>query len=142
MCIESHFCTIFWIEHLVYGRYICVYRPMADAEVCFLLKYGVLPATQPYQAIIEGPSGRAYAEKYLRGKKKVDTHPTTVVEFAIPVSLRDHLFALQHKPEDGAMSMGLGAKAGNGLAIFNEHLQDGTASWRIVLVKRTAATKH
>merc|ERR1719284_551016 len=53
-----------------------VYRPMGDAECLHLVARGALPATQPYQAIIEGERGRVYAEKYLGGLKKVDTRPT------------------------------------------------------------------
>eukprot|EP00050_Salpingoeca_kvevrii_P014417 m.35938 g.35938 ORF g.35938 m.35938 type:complete len:175 (+) comp5752_c0_seq1:274-798(+) len=117
----------------------CVYRPMGDAEVMHLVVHGVLPATQPYQAIIEGANGRAYSEKYLRGHKRVDTHPTTVVEFVVPQALIDELFQRQHKPEDGALSMGLGPKAGDGLSLFNAALEAGEASVRIVTVKRGAS---
>ena len=45
------------------------------------------------------------------------------------------------KPEDGAMSMGLGHKAGGGLGLFNASLRDGTSTWRIVLVKRPLKQK-
>ena len=113
-----------------------VYRPMGDGEACHLVAHGMLPATQPYQAIIEGERGRGYAEKYLVGHKKVDTDPTTVVEFVVPRSLIAALFARQHKVEDGAMSMGLGAKAGDGLGEFNAALERGEATWRIVTIKR------
>ncbi len=91
---------------------------MGDAEMGHLLIHGVLPSSQPYQAIIEGDVGRIYAEKYLTGHKWVDTHPTTVVEFSIPIELRNQLFAMQHKAEDGAISMGLGEKAGRSLLFF------------------------
>ena len=77
-----------------------------------------------------------YAEKYLRGHKAVDTSPTTVVEFVVPEALVDRLFAMQHKAEDGAISMGLGNKAGGGLPLFNAALTDGRGSWRVVCVKR------
>ena len=113
-----------------------VYRPMGDGEACHLVAHGVLPTTQPYQAIIEGERGRGYAEKYLVGHKKVDTSPTTVVEFVVPRSLIAALFARQHKVEDGAMSMGLGVKAGGGLGEFNAALERGEATWRIVTIKR------
>jgi hypothetical protein len=92
---------------------------MGDAEFAHLLRLGALPATQPYQAVMEGEPGRAYAEKYLNGKKWVDTMPTTVVEFALPVALVARLMAMQCKAEDGCMSMGLGDKAGNGLPLVN-----------------------
>lgn len=91
-----------------------VYRPMGDKEVSYLIQNGKLPSTQPYQAIIEGERGRIYAEKYLRGFKKVDSEPTTVIEFNSPTELIDQLFQIQHKVEDGALSMGLGNKGGNG----------------------------
>ena len=38
--------------------------------------------------------------------------------------------------EDGAISHGLGDKGGKGLPLFNECLQSGEGSFRIVLVKR------
>jgi hypothetical protein len=113
-----------------------VYRPMGDTEALFVVANNQLPDTQPYQAIIEGDAGRVYAEKYLAGKKWVDTAPTTVMEFDCPQQLIEALFAIQHKPEDGAMSMGLGHKAGGGLPLFNQSLADGTTTWRVVKVKR------
>lgn len=111
---------------------------MGDKELAYLLEHGALPATQPYQAIIEGQNGRNYAEKFLRGHKKVDTAPTTVVEFVVPAVLVKTLMARQCKVEDGAISMGLGNKAGNGLSLFNEALQIPPALFRIVLIKRKA----
>ena len=54
-----------------------VYRPMGDKEVSHLLRQGTLPSSQPYQTIVRGESGRAYADKYLRGQKRVDSSPTT-----------------------------------------------------------------
>lgn len=63
------------------------HRPMGDLEVKYLIEHKLLPDTQPYQAIIEGQVGRAYATKYLTGKKWTDTHPTTVVEFTTPVEV-------------------------------------------------------
>jgi hypothetical protein len=75
--------------------------------------------------------------RYLTGQKRVDTSPTSVVEFAIPVELYEVLFAIQHKVEDGAISIGLGNKAGNALPLFNSALADGRSSWRIVKVKRS-----
>ncbi|KAL6065520.1 Peptidylprolyl isomerase [Balamuthia mandrillaris] len=115
-----------------------VYRPMGDAEVLHLVQHNRLPDTQPYQAIIEGPVGREYAEKYLAGRKWVDTSPSTVVEFDPPESLVKTLFERQHKAEDGAISMGLGDKAGGGLPLFNESMDKGETTWRIVKVKRNA----
>mmetsp|Transcript_48225 Transcript_48225/g.134909 ORF Transcript_48225/g.134909 Transcript_48225/m.134909 type:complete len:185 (-) Transcript_48225:1512-2066(-) len=112
---------------------------MGDLECGYLLKHGVLPSTQPYQAIIEGERGRTYAEKYLRGHKSVDTSPTTVVEFTAPRHLIATLFEIQHKVEDGALSMGLGDKAGKGLPLFNASLASGETTYRIVLVKRQVA---
>jgi hypothetical protein len=114
-----------------------VYRPMGDREATYLITYNQLPSTQPYQAIIEGDNGRTYAEKYLRGTKKVDSQPTTVIEFIAPTELIDNLFAIQHKVEDGALSMGLGNKAGGGITMFNESLAEGQTTYRIVLVKRS-----
>lgn len=66
----------------------------------------------------------------------MDTAPTTVVEFRVPVSLIQTLFQRQHKAEDGACSMGLGHKAGRGLPLFNDALAKGLSTWRIVMVKR------
>jgi hypothetical protein len=109
---------------------------MGDLETIFLLDHNELPATQPYQAIIEGTVGRKYAEKYLRGIKKVDTSPTTVVECCVPCELVDTLMQMQHKVEDGAIIMGLGNKAGGGLPLFNDVLAKSPTSFRIVLVKR------
>ena len=60
---------------------------MGDTELLFLLQYNQLPDTQPYQAIIEGERGRVYAEKYLNGKKWVDSCPTTVVEFVVKTTI-------------------------------------------------------
>eukprot|EP00696_Hemimastix_kukwesjijk_P014450 gnl/Hemi2/28457_TR9417_c0_g1_i2.p1 gnl/Hemi2/28457_TR9417_c0_g1~~gnl/Hemi2/28457_TR9417_c0_g1_i2.p1 ORF type:complete len:173 (-),score=68.80 gnl/Hemi2/28457_TR9417_c0_g1_i2:292-810(-) len=95
------------------------------------------PSTQPYQAIIEGPPGREYSEKYLNGKKWVDSCPTTVVEFTPPAALIALLMGQQCKVEDGAVSMGLGDKAGGGLGLFNASLACGDTTWRIVKVKRS-----
>ena len=52
-------------EHSSSAATTTVYRPMGDGEARHLVAHGVLPATQPYQAIIEGERGRVYAEKYL-----------------------------------------------------------------------------
>ncbi|CAF1369464.1 unnamed protein product [Didymodactylos carnosus] len=101
-----------------------VYRPMGDIEAKYLVANGQLPNTQPYQAIIEGQEGREYANKYLTGKKWTKTHPTTIVEFTSPIELIETLKKRQIKVEDGAMSMGLGNKAGKGLDIFNEKMDD------------------
>lgn len=113
-----------------------VYRPMGDIECQHLLTSGTLPDTQPYQTIVEGKEGRIYAEKYLRGHKSVDSSPTTVVEFAAPRVLVQHLFAMQSKNEDGAISHGLGDKGGQGLPLLNFSLQSGETTFRIVCVKR------
>eukprot|EP01119_Soliformovum_irregulare_P001668 TRINITY_DN11400_c0_g1_i1.p1 TRINITY_DN11400_c0_g1~~TRINITY_DN11400_c0_g1_i1.p1 ORF type:complete len:176 (-),score=29.36 TRINITY_DN11400_c0_g1_i1:43-570(-) len=121
---------------------INVYRPMGDTEILYLVQNGILPDTQPYQAIMEGESGRIYAEKYLNGKKWTDTHPTTVVEFTVPGTVIDTLKARQIKVEDGALSMGLGNKAGKGLPIFNDSIRSGSITWRIVKVKRPIKTKE
>ena len=119
-----------------------VYRPMGDAEVLHLLEHGGLPDSQPYQAIIEGAGGRVYSEKYLNGAKWTNTHPSTVVEFTVPSALIADLMARQHKAEDGAISMGLGDKAGKGLPLFNAALADSAtgSSFRIVKVKRRVST--
>jgi hypothetical protein len=63
--------------------YVNVYRVMGDIELLFLLNNNFLPNTQPYQAIVEGETGRKYMEKYLNGIKYVDSKPTTIVEFTI-----------------------------------------------------------
>jgi hypothetical protein len=119
-----------------------VYRPMGDVELGFLLKTGQLPNTQPYQAIIEGSEGREYASKYLTGQKWTDTNPTTVVEFLAPTELIETLKKMQVKVEDGALSMGLGSKAGGGLPLFNESLQSRATTYRIVKVKRNKKAKE
>ena len=111
---------------------------MGDNELLFLLANNQLPSTQPYQAIIEGEEGRIYSNKYLSGKKKVDTNPTTVVEFTMPILLLEEIKAKQMKIEDGVMSMGLGNKAGGQLPLFNEYLANGEITYRIVNVKRGA----
>ena len=116
-----------------------VYRPMNDEELSHLLMHGVLPTNRPYQTIVRGEEGRAYAEKYLRGTKWVNTSPTTVVEFVCPADLIEELFAMQCKPEEGALSHGLGDKGGKGLAKFNASLSSGASRHRIVLVKRKAS---
>lgn len=51
------------------------------------------------------------------------------------------LFDMQHKVEDGALSMGLGDKAGKGLPLFNASLASGETTNRIVLVKRQVAAR-
>jgi len=120
---------------------IPVYRVMGDIEVAYLLKNNLLPDTQPYQAIVPGPDGRVYMEGYLKGKKKVDTTPTTVVEFMIPRTLWDTLFAIQHKNEDGVVSVGLGNKAGKGNGLFNKSLESNESTYKIVTVKRSVKEK-
>merc|ERR1712139_322286 len=95
-----------------------------------------LPDTQPYQTIVVGNEGRIYAEKYLRGRKSVDSSPTTAMEFRAPRPLIQQLFTMQSKNEDGAISHGLGNKGGRGLPLFNASIRNGETSFRIVLVKR------
>eukprot|EP01091_Cochliopodium_minus_P002702 TRINITY_DN12555_c0_g1_i1.p1 TRINITY_DN12555_c0_g1~~TRINITY_DN12555_c0_g1_i1.p1 ORF type:complete len:168 (+),score=40.93 TRINITY_DN12555_c0_g1_i1:132-635(+) len=109
-----------------------VYRVMGDLELLYLMENNKLPDSQPYQTIVEGENGRRYVEKYLKGQKKVDSLPTTVVEFIIPIDTLKLLFSMQQKIEDGAISHGLGSKGGGGLNIFNQNL----ISWKIVTVKR------
>eukprot|EP00455_Lapot_gusevi_P018682 TRINITY_DN2023_c0_g3_i1.p1 TRINITY_DN2023_c0_g3~~TRINITY_DN2023_c0_g3_i1.p1 ORF type:complete len:175 (-),score=4.85 TRINITY_DN2023_c0_g3_i1:106-630(-) len=116
----------------------CVYRPMGDAETLYLVEHNQLPNTQPYQTIVES---RDYAEKYLNGKKWVDTHPTTVVEFVAPKDLIQGLFAMYSKPEDGCLSTGLGDKGGGGLSEFNESMAAGRTTWRIVKIKRAIGAR-
>ena len=118
-----------------------VYRPMGDLECAHLLHFGTLPATQPYQTIVEGEEGRNYAERYLRGSKWVDSVPTTVIEFVCPTPLVAGLFAKQCKPEHGCLSHGLGSKGGKGLPLFNESLRDRITTLRVVLVKRPRVGK-
>ncbi|KAJ3297738.1 hypothetical protein HK104_000149 [Borealophlyctis nickersoniae] len=113
-----------------------VYRPMGDTETIYLVQHNVLPDTQPYQTIVEGARGWWYSNKYLTGQKKTNTHPSTVVEFTCPVELIEKLKTMQIKVEDGAMSMGLGCKAGGGLGMFNESMRNGETTYRIVKVKR------
>lgn len=105
------------------NAFTTVYRPVGDVELSFLLERGVLPATQPYHAIMCEEAGREYAERYVYGTKSVDTKPSTVVEFLFPEQLISKLFSIQQKPEDGCLSHGLGSKAGNTLPMFNYWLQ-------------------
>ena len=114
---------------------------MGDAEVTYLWENKFLPDTQPYQAIIEGPVGRWYSNKYLNGAKWTDTNPSTIVEFVVPIELIEILKTMQTKIEDGAMSMGLGHKAGKGLGLFNQSMKDGKTTFRIVKVKRIIKVK-
>ncbi|CAF2860536.1 unnamed protein product [Rotaria sp. Silwood2] len=114
-----------------------VYRPMGDTEVKYLVEHGELPDTQPYQAIIEGENGRLYSNKYLTGGKWVSSHPTTIVEFCAPTELIETLKQKQMKIEDGALSIGLGHKAGKGLPLFNESMRKGDTTFRIVKIKRS-----
>eukprot|EP01133_Synstelium_polycarpum_P004008 gene4008-4641_t len=116
--------------------YTNVYRPMGDIEARYLVEHGHLPSTQPYQAIIEGVAGRAYANKYLTGKKWTDTSPSTIAEFTCPQVLIESIGKIQTKIEDGALSMGLGDKAGNTLPLFNDSLIKGESTYRIVKIKR------
>ena len=115
---------------------------MGDPECRYLLEHGILPDTQLYQTVVEGATGREYAEKYLRGHKKVDSLPTTVIEFIVPKTIVEELFAMQTKIEDGAISHGLGCKGGKGLPILNQSLSARESSFRIVLVKRGPAKSH
>ncbi|KAK5577093.1 hypothetical protein RB653_002031 [Dictyostelium firmibasis] len=120
---------------------INVYRPMGDLEIIFLVENGFLPNTQPYQAIIEGSNGRQYANKYLTGKKWTDTNPSTIVEFTCPIELIEHCKSIQTKIEDGAISIGLGNKAGNTLPFFNDSLKSTQTTFRIVKIKREIPKK-
>jgi hypothetical protein len=137
--ITHHGSSSIWLETLSSspepGR-INVYRPMGDTEVRYLVEHGELPDTQSYQAIIEGENGRLYANKYLTGAKWTSTHPTTIVEFCAPIELIETLKQIQMKIEDGALSMGLGHKAGKGLPLFNESMRKGDTTYRIVKIKR------
>lgn len=47
------------------------------------------------------------------------------------------LFSIQQKAEDGCLSHGLGDKAGKTLEMFNQHMNQGEVTWRIVKVKRS-----
>jgi hypothetical protein len=58
------------------------------------------------------------------------------VEFTCPEKLIETLKSIQMKAEDGALSMGLGHKAGGGLELFNKSIESGETTWRIVKVKR------
>ena len=62
--------------------------------------------------------------------------PTTIVEFCVPTELIERLKQKQIKIEDGALSMGLGNKAGNSLPLFNESIRKGDTTFRIVKIKR------
>jgi hypothetical protein len=138
--ITHHGSSSIWLETLSStpqtGR-TNVYRPMGDFEVTYLVEHGELPDTQSYQAIIEGENGRLYANKYLNGAKWTSTHPTTIVEFCVPTELIETLKQKQMKIEDGALSMGLGHKAGKGLPLFNESMRKGDTTFRIVKIKRS-----
>lgn len=114
------------------SEFVNVYRVMGDIELQYLLNTNKLPNTQPYQAIVEGDIGRKYMEKYLIGQKYVNSKPTTIVEFTIRKDLYEKMFKIQHKVEDGVLSIGLGNKAGNCLNLFNA----GIETYAIVLVKR------
>jgi hypothetical protein len=87
-------------------EFTTVYRPMGDKELFYLLENNILPDTQPYQTIVEGPIGREYCDKYLTGKKYVDSLPTTIVEFIVKKKLIEKLFKIQSKIEDGCLSIG------------------------------------
>mmetsp|Transcript_22851 Transcript_22851/g.51408 ORF Transcript_22851/g.51408 Transcript_22851/m.51408 type:complete len:102 (+) Transcript_22851:305-610(+) len=76
------------------------------------------------------------AKKYFCGKKKVTPPVSSIVEFTCRRVLVDKLFGMQWKIEDGARSHGLGDKGGKGLPLFNEELEQGSITWRIVFVKR------
>jgi hypothetical protein len=117
------------------GRTYC-YRHMGGLEFSHLLTQNQLPTTQPYQTLTRNEEGRVYCESYLRTNKKVDTNPTTVVQFDVSSEFVDWLWSVQHKPEKGTLSHGVGDKAGKTLARFNEELTAGAITWRIVLVKR------
>jgi len=115
---------------------ITVFRHMSDVEFAFLRENNQLPDTQPYQTIVCGEEGFNYCMKYFTGIKKVDSNPTTIVQFLVDKLLIDELFQMQAKAEDGVMSHGLGDKGGKGLPKFNEALEKGQIQWVIRLVKR------
>jgi hypothetical protein len=138
--ITHHGSSSIWLEAISLKprpEQTTVYRPMGDTEVMYLVEHGQLPDTQPYQAIIEGENGRSYAKKYLTGAKWTNTRPTTVVEFCTSITLIETLKQKQMKIEDGALSMGLGCRAGKGLALFNDSMRNGETTFRIVMVKRS-----
>lgn len=118
-----------------------VYRHMGDCELQFLLQNGQLPATQPYQTVVEGVQGFQYCMKYFNGQKSVDTHVVTVIEFCCPTALVQSLFHTFHKAEDGCLSTGLGSKAGNTLNVFNCAQADGRIRWTPVFVRRLRKKK-
>ena len=126
----------------VADEFINVYGPMGDIEILYLLEYNQLPTTQPYQAIIEGVNGFNYSNKYLVGHKKVDTSPTTIVEFIMPKYFLEELKQIQSKIEDGAVSVGLGDKAGGGITRFNEFIGNSEITFKIVKVKRQLKSKN
>lgn len=68
--------------------------------------------------------------------KKVNTCQTIIVEFTIPEKLYVKLKSIQCKVEDGAISVGLGNKAGNGIIEFNECIKNKEIYYRVVKVKR------
>lgn len=143
--ITHHGSSSIWLEcpsSLPPAGQTNVYRPMGDREAIYLIEHGQLPDTQAYQAIIEGENGRLYANKYLSGAKWTSTHPTTIVEFCAPIELIEIFKEKQLKVEDGALSMGLGDKAGKGLPLFNESLRNGETTFRIVTVKRSKDKKE
>mmetsp|Transcript_15473 Transcript_15473/g.17320 ORF Transcript_15473/g.17320 Transcript_15473/m.17320 type:complete len:185 (+) Transcript_15473:66-620(+) len=123
------------------SRRVMCYRHMGDLEFETILRTNQLPSTQPYQTLTRREEGRKYCESYLRSNKTVDTHPTTVVEFNCPKDLIDDFYQIQCKIENGTISHGLGNKAGKTLSRFNTAMIEGDITWRIVLVKRPAATK-
>lgn len=118
---------------------IHIYRPMGDTELLYLVKNNQLPDTQPYQTVVESYD---YAEKYLNGKKRTDTNPSTVVEFTTPKKLFEYFKTKQIKIEDGCLSVGLGFAAGKCLPMFNESLEKGETYWNIVKVKRKLNEKE
>lgn len=120
----------------------CVYRHMGDVELQYVIDHNnQLPATQPYQTIVRGEEGFQYCKKYFGGGKRVDTDPTTILEFNCPTSLIDDLFSKFSKAEDGCMSHGLGDKAGKTLHLFNQGVSDGSITVRPVFVKRAMRKK-
>ena len=127
---------------IVSDEFVNAYRPMGDIEILYLLEHNQLPTTQPYQAIIEGINGFYYSNKYLVGHKKVDTSPTTIVEFTMPKYFLEELKQIQSKIEDGAISVGLGDKAGGGITRFNEFIKDSKITFKIVKVKRSIKSKN
>jgi len=59
--VTHHNASSRWLEAKSYvpnsESVTTVYRPMADAELLYLLEHAQLPDTQPYQTIVQGQPG-------------------------------------------------------------------------------------